>query len=349
VGLWAVWAVDGGVRAIVGSGSIDSVVATTSGGSASWAHELALSTPSLTVIARQDGVATTSQLLGWGVPRDLVARRVSTGRWQRPHRGVVVLHSGPIPWRTSAQAALLYAGRGSALSHSSAGYVHRIRPQPGRLVEVSVPGDRFVRPSAGVVIHRRRVMPFAGGRLRVVGEDATVVDLLGAAADVDAAVGVIAAAMLRGLLPDRVLAEADQRARVRHRSLVRELLGPGSESIESPLEYRYARDVERAHRLPQGATQVRQLVGGRWIRADRVYDGVRVELDGQLAHPFGATDDDVWRDNAVVLAHREVTLRYRWRHVVAEPCATALQVGSALRRAGWRGQARRCGPQCTVA
>ena len=144
------------------------------------------------------------------------------------------------------------------------------------------------------------------------------------------------------------MAEAEYRARVRHRSLVRELLGPGSEAIESPLEYRYARYVERAHRLPRGATQVRQLVGGRWIRADRVYDGVRVELDGQLAHPFGATDEDVWRDNAVVLAHREVTLRYRWRHVAAEPCATAAQVRQALGQAGWRDRSRPCGPRCAL-
>ena len=300
------------------------------------------------VLEGQDGVVTTAQLLTWHVSPGQIARRVDEGRWQRVHRGVLLLHSGPRSWREQARGALLYAGAGAALSHSSAGYLHRLTPRPGPVVEVSVPG-RSVRPTAGVAIHRRRTMPFASGRLRVVGEDATVADLLSCAPDVDAAVAVIGAAMLRGLLPDRILAEAEHRGRMRHRALVRELLGPGAETIESPLEYRYARDVERAHRLPRGATQVRQLVGGRWIRADRVYTGVRVELDGQLAHPHGRNDDDVWRDNAVVLAHREVTLRYRWHHVAATPCAAAAQVAHALRACGWSGSPRPCGSSCELA
>lgn len=158
------------------------------------------------------------------------------------------------------------------------------------------------------------------------------------------------AAMLRGMLPERILTEVELRPRVRHRELLAEVLAPGAESIESPLEYRYGRDVERAHGLPRGSTQIRQLVSGRWIRADRIYKryGVRIELDGQLAHPFGTTDDDVWRDNAVMLAHHEITLRYRWHHVAANPCATADQLASALRARGWRATLRNCGPRCPL-
>jgi len=193
-------------------------------------------------------------------------------------------------------------------------------------------------------------MPASGGRLRAIGEDATVLDMLQAATGTDAAVALLAAAMLRGLLPDRILWEATTRRQLRHRSLLAEMLSVGSDAIESPLEYRYARDVERAHRLPRGVPQVRHQIDGRWIRADRVYVGLgtRVELDGQLAHPFGATDDDVWRDNAVLLARREVTLRYRWSHVAVSPCATATQVAAALAARGWAGELTPC-PQCPPA
>lgn len=302
------------------------------------------------VVERQGGAATTTQLAGWGLSAAVVARKVTSGRWQRLQRGVVLLHSGPPAWRERAHGALLYAGAGAALSHSSAAYVHRISPAPGFLLEVSVPGDRFVRPAAGLVIHRRRSMPHAAGRLRAVNENATVVDLVARAAGDDAAVAVVGAAVLRGVLPDRVLAEAGSRERLANRSILTELLAPGAEAIESPLEHRYARDVERRHRLPRGRTQIRQLVGGRWIRADRLYVGlgVRIELDGQLAHPFATTDDDVWRDNAVVLSHSEITLRYRWSHVAATPCAAATQVAGALRARGWRGDLRPCSSACTA-
>ncbi|MDM7830135.1 type IV toxin-antitoxin system AbiEi family antitoxin domain-containing protein [Cellulomonas edaphi] len=302
------------------------------------------------VVARQGGVATARQLVSWGWSTSAISRKTSSGQWQRLHRGVVLLHSGPQSWRELAHAALLYVGPGAALSHSSAAFVHGLLPRPGPLVEVSVAHERWIRPTAGVVIHRPRRMPFAVGRLRSVGEDATVVDLLHRARGTDAAVQVVAGAVLKGLLPDRILTEAASRTQLRHRRLLAELLGPGSDAIESPLEFRYGRDVERAHRLPRGATQVRQVVAGRWIRADRVYTGkgVRVELDGQLAHPFGATDDDVWRDNSVVLAHDEITLRYRWTHVAVSPCTTAVQVATALRRRGWPGNPRPCSDGCAV-
>ncbi|MEN0130234.1 MAG: hypothetical protein AAGC49_12395 [Brevundimonas sp.] len=280
----------------------------------------------------------------------VVQRRVQSGRWQRLHQGVMLLHSGAPTWRERAHGAVLYAGRDAALSHASAAFVHGMAARPGAVIEVSIPATRAVRPSRGLRIHRRQKMPRASGRLRAVNEDATAVDLVDAARSLDEAVSAVVASVRRGLLPDRILAEAAERARLRHRAALVEMLSPGADEIESPLEFRYGRDVERRHGLPRGRTQLRQQVGGRWIRADRVYVGfaTRVEVDGQLAHPHGRTDDDVWRDNALVLAHREVTLRYRWHHVAATPCASAAQVAHALRLGGWQGTPRRCGPSCTL-
>jgi hypothetical protein len=300
---------------------------------------------------RQDAVATTRQLVSWGFSNDRVERRVAAGEWQRLFRGVVALQSGPLSWRQRARGALLYVGRDAALSHRSAAYVREVLPVPGSRIHVSVPHARTVMPQPGLVVHRRRTMPWAGGRLRAVEADEAVIELAALAAFDDELVGLLCDAVRAGVHPKQLLDRAATYQRLGHRPLLVAMLGEVADGIESPLELRYRRDVERAHGLPRPTAQKRERVGGRWIRADRVYDElrVRIELDGQLAHPFGTTDDDVWRDNAVLLATGDVTLRYRWRHVAVTPCEVAAQVAAALRARGWLGTPCRCGPGCLLA
>jgi hypothetical protein len=298
---------------------------------------------------RQDGVATFAQLASWGVGRSLVKRRVRSGQWQRVFPGVFALQSGQLSWRQRARAALLYAGAGAALSHESAAYVRDILPSPGTLLHVSVPHERRVARQPGLVPHRRREMPWSGGGLRAVDAEDAVLTLAAAASSDDELVGLLCDAVRAGVAPDILTGRVSRRGRMHNRVLLLDMLGTLADGIESPLELRYRRDVERAHGLPRAMAQKRERIGGRWIRADRVYTGlgVRVELDGQLAHPFGTTDDDVWRDNAVLLATRDITLRYRWRHVVVRPCDAALQVVAALRARGWQGRTRPCDrPEC---
>lgn len=307
-------------------------------------------TAARTAIARQDAVATSAQLQAWGVGRAMQSRRIARGDWQQLWRGVVALHSGAITWRERARGALLYASDGAALSHGSAAFVHGIAASPGPQIVVSIPGHRAVSAQPGIDVRRRRAMPYAGGRLRAVGVDATVLDLAHELLVEDDVVALVCEAVRAGVLPGRLLLHAGERRFLRHRQLVEDLLGDDGQGIESPLEHRYVRDVERRHRLPAAQAQVRERSGGRWIRADRVHAGlgVRIELDGQLAHPDGRTDRDTWRDNAVLIERAEITLRYRWRHVVAEPCATAAQVSTALRSRGWAGRPRPCSPTCSV-
>jgi hypothetical protein len=306
--------------------------------------------PLRVVLLAQDGVATTAQLEAWGVDRRTTARRVRAADWQRIHPGVVALHSGALSWVQRARAALLYAGPGAALSHATAGYLHKVLAEPGPTITVSIPAARRVTPQPGLVVRRRREPPASGGRLRTVDLVATVLDLVAEATSEDAVVGLLTDAVRAGARPASVLAAVSTRARVRHRALVGDLVGEVDAGVESPLELRYARDVERRHGLPPARAQVRDQVDGWWIRADRRYrEGVRVELDGALAHPYGRTDDDTWRDNAVLVTRGDVTLRYRWRHVVLDPCAVARQVATALRGRGWPGDATRCGPACAAA
>lgn len=302
-------------------------------------------------LARPQGdVVTRAQLIAVGADDAWISRQVSTGRWQRLHQGVVVVHSGPVAWRSRAWGAVLYAGEGAALSHESAAYRHEFTDRAPRVVDVVVPEGRRVAPSRGLRVHVRRDVLSASGRPRTVWPGDTVVDLVAAAGSVDDAVGWACAAARAGTNPLEIADAVARRGRFRNVALLRELVAEVTQGIESPLERRYHRDVERRHGLPRSRLQVRQVIDGLWIRADVVYLGlgVRVELDGALGHPGGRTDADTWRDNAVLLATREVTLRYRWRHVAVTPCRVAVQVVGALHRGGWRATPRPCGPGCPV-
>lgn len=303
------------------------------------------------ILERQGQVVARRQLVEIGATGAWVSRRASSGRWQRLLPGVYLAHSGPVSWRDRAHAAVLYAGDGAALSHRSAAYVYRMVPNAPRLIEVSVATGRRVAPQPGLVVHRR-TMPNGGGggRLSTLGPADTVVDVVATMTTPDEVIGLVCSALRERAAPGRILAALAARPRVRNRALLVELVGEAEEGIESTLEHRYHHDVERRHGLPASTLQVRQRLGGWWVRADRIHEGlgVRIELDGELAHPGGRTDRDVWRDNEALVSRGEITLRYRWRHVLVGACATARQVEQALVARGWPECGRPCGPTCPV-
>lgn len=296
----------------------------------------------------RQGVVRTAELLRWGADPSWVRRQVDAARWQRLHRGVLLTHSGPVSWTTRAWAAVLYSGPGTAISHRSAAVALGWATSRGGPIEVSVPRTRRVSATPGVLLHHRATMPPVTAGLPTVVRQDTVIDLLAQTRSDDDAVAWICEAVRQGTRPDDVLDALARRRRVRRRELLVDLLASVADGVESALEHRYRRDVENAHGLPRGVLQERQKVDGRWIRADCLYPEwrVRCELDGRLAHPFGRTDADTWRDNAVLLERGDLTLRYRWSHVAAHPCRTAVQVATALRSRGWRGSPRPCGPSC---
>ena len=301
--------------------------------------------------ATQEGVVTTAQCVALGFAGSTVDRRVQSGDWQRLHRGVLLTHAGPVPWRSRAQAALLWAGRDAVLSHAAAGYLHGFVATAPAVLDVSIPPDRRVMPAAGLRIHPRRVRPAGLGRPRRTAREETVVDLLGSARSTDGAIGLLTDAVRAGADVVRIAEILEARPTARRRGLARELVGAVEHGVESPLELRYHRRVERRHGLPAAALQVRAVIDGHLTRADALYEGhgVRIELDGAVGHTGARQADDLWRDNAVLIERSEITLRYRWRHVAVFPCETAAQVAAALAARGWPGTPRPCGPRCTVA
>ena len=144
---------------------------------------------------------------------------------------------------------------------------------------------------------------------------------------------------------------AQRRSRMRWRALVKDVLADVVDGVQSTLERRYVRDVERPHGLPRGRRNK-----GEGERGHRRYRDVRyrrwrlvVELDGRAAHPEEWKERDDLRDNDILADEGVRTLRYGWRSVTGKPCATAAQVADVLRSNGWTGSLRACGLDCTAA
>ena len=107
--------------------------------------------------------------------------------------------------------------------------------------------------------------------------------------------------------------------------------------------------VERAHGLPPARRQARRRHGSGNRYLDNLYEpfGLCVELDGNAAHPAEGRWRDTHRDNANLVQGAR-TLRYGWPDVTEYRCRTAAEVAEVLRRQGWTGTLRRCGPACTA-
>jgi hypothetical protein len=302
----------------------------------------------------QGGAVSRSQAIRAGLSPGMIKFRVRSGRWRQIHPGVYATFSGDLTRRTRLWAAVLSAGPGAALSHETAAELHRLADKPVEMIHLTVPAGRRVSAADGVRLHRSaRVMEAVQAnthppRTRV---EETVLDLTQTAKSFDDVCGWVTRAIARELTDETRLRQAmTSRKRMRWREDLAELIVAAASGDHSVLEFRYHRDVERAHGLPEPARQVPFTTpGGRRGRRDRVYEafGLVIELDGRLAHPAENQGKDKTRDNAAA-ADGKQTLRYGWSQVKWQPCETAAEVARVLRRRGWSARPRPCSPGCPV-
>ena len=284
----------------------------------------------------------------------MVKFRVSSGRWRQMYPGVYATFTGVPNRGARLWAAVLLAGPGATLSHETAAELHRLGDQAADTIHVTIPRQRRVRVVEGVSLHRSDRAAQAVQRHtyppRTTVEE-TVLDLAEAATGFDDVCGWVTRAIARDLTDEARLRQAmTARLRMRWRAELRELIVAAAGGDHSVLEFRYHRDVERAHGLPESNRQVpfAKPDGRRGFR-DRLYTnyGVVVELDGRLAHPTENQWRDKARDNAAA-AEGKQSLRYDWMHVRWQACATAAEVARVLRRHGWDGCPKPCSPGCPV-
>jgi hypothetical protein len=105
------------------------------------------------VAAGQAGVFSRAQATGAGFGASQIERRVRAGAWRRVFPGVYVYAATPGSAAARHWGAVLWAGPGSVLSHSSAAAIWRIRVANGAKPEVIVPATRGPRVE-GVMVHR---------------------------------------------------------------------------------------------------------------------------------------------------------------------------------------------------
>jgi hypothetical protein len=302
----------------------------------------------------QYGIVSRSQALRAGLTVDMIKFRVRSGRWRQIHPGIYATFTGS-PGRTAQLwAAVLSAGHGAMLSHETAAELHRLTDKPTDLIHVTVPRHRHVAAVRGVSLHRctRAVEAVLGHsnppRTRV---EETVLDLTQTAATFDDVCGWVTRAFARDLTDETRLRRAmSARKKLRWRADLDGLITAAADGDHSVLEFRYDRDVERAHGLPEAIRQA-AFAGpsGRRGRRDRLYAefGVVAELDGRLAHAIEDQWRDKARDNAAAVDGLQ-TLRYGWTQVRQYPCETAIEVAKVLRIRGWVGWPRPCALGCPV-
>jgi hypothetical protein len=300
----------------------------------------------------QAGAISRRQLLAKGVSSQIIFERLKRRRWQRLHRGVYAVFSGLPPRETWLWAAILSAGEGAVLSHQTAAELHGLLNPPADAIYVTVPSTRRVVTRGLIIrtsgrVEQARQPNRAPPRTSV---EETVLDLVQLAPGFDDACGWITKACAKRLTTEeKLLAALAMRKKMRWRAELDDVLAAAGSGIHSVLEYRYLRDVERAHGLPRSRHQVRVVIDGKVVYRDVYYEEfqVAVELDGRLAHP----DEERWRDS-----QRDIkagvqgvqTCRYGWRDVYARACQTALLQARILRRRGWRGTPKPCSPGCPV-
>lgn len=303
----------------------------------------------LTAIAEKHcGLITITAILSCGFTRSWAAARVDSTLWQRVHRGVYATFPHDLTWEQKARAGLLLAGKLGALSHRSAGYLHGLLTDAPKVIEITLPHSVKVAPAEGLLFHRtRRAFAMVRNPYRTTLLD-TVVDLVDTAANPTEVLSRLTGGIRSGLHPKAILTAAAQRRLLGNRGILCAILAENVDGVESTLEYQFHTNVVRAHGLPAPTRQSRQRVRDYWIRSDCWFEdyGLRVELDGEVAHPGKATDTDVLRDNDVLLTLDEITLRFRWIHTLGGACLSAAQLTTGLRRGGFQGEPQPCSPAC---
>ncbi|MEV0701847.1 type IV toxin-antitoxin system AbiEi family antitoxin domain-containing protein [Saccharopolyspora sp. NPDC050389] len=298
---------------------------------------------------RQHSVFTRKQLRAFGVSYAALRSNIDAGRWQRVHRGVIALFSGPLPRESRIAAALLYADLPAVLSHRTAAQEWGWYPVDDGAIHVTVPYGTSHKPQRDVVIHRSRAFKHIQSSYeppRTSRAD-TVIDLAAAEpSEEEAARTLLEVASANRVGADEIRVRMEERRPYRYQARLERAVRLLGEGLTSLLETRYFLNVERAHGIPSGLRQVPVAAFGRKLIEDCAYEniGVRliVRLDGRAYHSDAETAfRDRRRDNAAELSGT-ARLVYGWQDVNRNPCAVAREVMTVLRRKGWQGPTMRC-------
>ncbi len=286
--------------------------------------------------SRQHGVITRGQLLDAGFTRQMVDRRVRSGRLRPLHWGVYLLGAlvGPLePVRAREMAAVLACGGRAFASHENGallwGLLHVERDAS---VHVTVEGvDRGRRP--GICAHRVVVL---------AAEDAAEVDGVPVTSPARTLVDIAARVRPRVLeqamaeaerkelvTPGDVLAALNRKGRARGAPLLRRMIM----ARESPAFTRSTAEerllaLVRRGRLPAPQTNVQ--VAGTEVDFLWPDERVTVEVDGFAYHSSRRSFENDRRRDARLMALGLRIVRVTWRQLNDEPDAVLVRLAQTL-------------------
>jgi hypothetical protein len=316
------------------------------------------------LLAFQHGVIARWQAPAAGLSPAVIDAQLRCGRWRPLYRGVYAAYTGVPPRKSVLWAGVLRAGPGAVLSHHSAAELDGLADRPSPATHVTVGRGQHVRMrdeerhglTPRIVVHRTQRLDAIRHPARTPPRtriEETIIDLTQVSGSFDDAFSWLCRGCGGRLaIPEHIATALMGRSRVRWRDDILGALGVIGDGAHSVLEYRYIRDVEWAHRLPEAKRQVKTIRGVSFPRSqylDNLYKpfGVGIELDGEAHHPVEDRWADIDKDNFCARLGI-VTLRYSWANVTSRPCEVATAVSDALRQRGWSGRPARCGPDCAI-
>ena len=261
---------------------------------------------------RQHGVVSRAQLHSQGVAGSAITRWLMAGRLHRIHPHVYALGHRALSLEGQLWAALLYAGGGAVLSHTTAAWIWSLVDAEPRQIHL-VARDRR-RSLPGVRLHRRRLIERADCRGFPVTTVAMTLLDLAATLSFRQLRRALAEADYRGLLDSVEVAAALGRGRPGSKAL-RRAVGihlPELAQTLSVLEERFLELCEAGGLPPP---EVNARVGRMRVDALWRKPRVAVELDGAAAHGGWAQAS---RDRERELALRRMgfqVVRYTWQQI----------------------------------
>ncbi|MBW9208778.1 hypothetical protein KV100_03850 [Mumia sp. zg.B21] len=293
------------------------------------------------VVDAQHGVLTSAQAAAlFGAAH--VRSRVYADVWQRPHRGVVVLHNGPLTAEQTTMVRLLSCSPGAVLAGPSALAYDGLTGFETDATYVSVPiGAR--RPSiGGIVVHwsayldHRDVNP-----ARFPPRTRPARSVLDFASWTDneryARAIVLAAAQQRVVRTSDLRDAMTRRGACRHRALVVESYLDAAGGIQSLPERDF--DAIRArYRLPPPARQRAVVRNDKryYLDVDWEEYGVGCEVHGIPHLDVRRWDADAGRGNELLISGRRTAVFTSYA-IRRTPAAVGDQLRRLLQSAGWDG------------
>jgi hypothetical protein len=305
------------------------------------------------VLAEHESVLGTSLALRFMTESQL-RWQITSGRWQKPGRGVVVAQSGPLTDRQLLRAALLRAGPQAVLAGLTAARLDGFKGFDDKRASRETPiylivpvGYKRRTPPLGlnVVTHFSRALTDLDvHRTRQPRRTRIARSLIDAAVWMPTdrgAMAILAAGVQQGLARAADLQQVAGRIELLHRrKLITETLGDIAGGSQALSELDFTRYVVRGFRLPEPSRQAaRRDARGRRRWTDVMWDEYKVvvEIDGaQHTEDPLQRWDDMERDIGLSL-DGYLTLRFPAWLVRTDPEYVARRILEALSRAGYRG------------